>query len=230
MLMVLATPNIVVSDSGPTTGGKTVKLRVAGSVWGCPDETSSSTVIFTWDGTPVWRERAPSTLGSLPLILDDTMRARRPQDVEQMIYDASQGRGRGRGSPKGLAAQGAWRTAVMSSGERPLSTFTQAGGTHARVLESWATSPFGAKNKGMGALVRKLNREIKRNYGHAGPLFVKHLMKNRKVWPEWRKTYRKYVKEYEEKAGDNALAGRLADHFATIRPTAELVHAALELP
>src|SRR5262249_41242302 len=143
MLMILGTPNIVVSDSGPTTGGKTVKLRVAGSVWGGPDETSPHTVVYTWDATPVWRGRGPRTLGSLPLILDDTMRARRPQDVQQTIYDAASGRGRGRGSPKGLAAQGAWRTVLMTSGERPLASFTQAGGTHARVLESWATSPFG---------------------------------------------------------------------------------------
>jgi hypothetical protein len=38
------------------------------------------------------------------------------------------------------------------------------------------------------------------------------------------------VEEYEEQAGDNALAGRLADHFAAIRLTAEIVHEAIELP
>src|SRR5262249_40802453 len=139
MLMVLRTPNIVVSDSGPSTGGKTVKLRVAGSVWGNPDETTPNAIVDSWDATALWRGRAPGTLKDLPLILDDTMRARRPQDVQQTIYDASQGRGRGRGSPKGLARQSAWQTVLMATGERPLSSFTQAAGAHARVLESWAT-------------------------------------------------------------------------------------------
>jgi hypothetical protein len=230
MLMILGSPNIVVSDSGPSTGGKTVKLRVAGSVWGCPDETNPNTIVNTWDATGVWRERAPGTLKDLPLILDDTMRARKPTDVQQSIFDVSQGRGRGRGTPKGLARQSAWQTVLMATGERPLTSFTEAGGTHARVLESWATSPFNAKNKETGALVRKLNRGVKRNYGFIGPLFVQFLQKNRTKWPDWRKTWRKYVREYEEKAADHAVAGRLADHFATIKLTAELVHEAIELP
>jgi hypothetical protein len=230
VLSIFETPNVVVSYAGPTTGGKSVLLRVAGSVWGNPDESSPETVVYTWDGTPVWRERAPGTLANLPLILDDSMRARRRQDVQQTVYDVAQGRGRGRGSPKGLARQNAWQTVLMTGGEQPLASFTEAGGTRARALEFWGTSPFGVKNQETGALVRKLNRAVKRNYGHAGPVFVQFLLQNREKRAAWRKTYRQYVKEYEEKAGDNPLAGRLADHFAAIRLTAELVHEAIKLP
>src|SRR5262249_15857607 len=185
MLMILEAPNLVCSYSAPSSLGKTATLRTCGSAWGNPEETSPNRIVHTWDGTPVWRERAPGTLRNLPLILDDTQRARRPQDVQQTIYDVSQGRGRGRGSLRGLARQSAWQTVLLTNGERPLASFTQAGGTHARTLELWG-SPFGQKNKQTGVIVRKLNRAVKRNYGHAGPLFVQYVLKNRAKWGDWR--------------------------------------------
>jgi hypothetical protein len=229
LLRVLEANNFAFGYSGPTTGGKTVSLRVAASVWGCPDESSAHAILFTWDGTACWRERAPGVLRNLPLLLDDTQRARRKQDVEQTIYDVSQGRGRGRGSPKGLARQMAWETILMTSGEKPLASFTEAGGTRARCLEIWGC-PFQEKNKETGVLVRNLNRAVKGNYGHAGPLFVQFLLKHRPSWKEWRAQYLDLVKQYEDKAGDNVLAGRLADPFASIRLSAQLLHQAIQLP
>jgi hypothetical protein len=118
---------------------------------------------------------------------------------------------------------------LLTTGEKPVASFTQAGGTHARVLELWG-GPFGEKSKVTGATVRTLNRSIKRNYGHAGPAFVRFLLKKREQWKEWRTDYVNLVKQYEDKAGDNAFAGRLADHFAAIRLTAQRVHEAIELP
>jgi hypothetical protein len=229
VLPIVNAANFVLSFAGETSLGKTITLRVAGSVWGSPDESRPLTIVFTWDGTAVWRERAPATLNNLPLILDDTKRARKPQDVEQTIYDVSQGRGRGRGSPKGLARQQSWQTVLLTSGEQPIASFTQAGGTRARVLETWG-SPFGQKCQQTGALVRQLNHEVKQNYGHAGPRFAQFLIQNRDKWEEWSEEYRRLVQEYENRAGDNSVAGRLADHFAVIRLTARLVHEAIEMP
>jgi hypothetical protein len=229
VLAITECPNPVLGLSGPTTGGKTVALRLAGSVWGNPDEASSNSFVHTWDGTPVWRERAPGTLRDLPLILDDTQRARRPQDVQQTIYDTAQGRGRGRGSPKGLARQSASRNTLLTTGEQPLASFTKAGGTHARTLELWGT-PFGQKDQATGSIVRRLNRKVKRHYGHAGALFVQYLLQHRKERVQWRKEFRAYVTEYEDLAGDNVLAGRLADQFALLRLTARLVDEAIDLP
>src|SRR5262249_23616061 len=111
VLMILGAANPVCSYSAPTSLGKTVTLRICGSVWGNPDEPPPHTVVPTWDPTPVWRERAPGTMANIPLVLDDTMRARHRQDVQQAIFDLAQGRGRGRGSPKGLARQNSWQTA-----------------------------------------------------------------------------------------------------------------------
>jgi hypothetical protein len=229
VLRLVNAANFVLSLAGETSRGKTVTLRVAGSAWGSPDESRPHTIVFTWDATAVWRERAPATMNNLPLILDDTKRARKPQDVEQTIYDVSQGRGRGRGSPKGLARQLSWQTVLLTSGEQPVASFTQAGGTRARVLESWG-SPFGEQCQGTGEIVRKLNHDVKQDYGHAGPRFVHFLLQNRDKWEEWREEYSRLVKEYDDRAGNNALAGRLADHFAVIKLTARLVHEAIEMP
>jgi hypothetical protein len=69
-----------------------------------------------------------------------------------------------------------------------------------------------------------------RNYGHVGPRFVQFLLKNRKKWKEWRQDYQQFVEKWEEQAGDNAIAGRLASCFAAISVTASLVHKAIDLP
>lgn len=231
MLMILRARNIILDFAGENTSGKTTALRVAGSVWGDPHENRAQgdTVVHTWDATAVWRERAPATLNNLPFILDDSKRARRREDVEQTIYDFSQGRGRGRGSVKGLASQSTFQTVLLTSGEQPATSFTEAGGTRARVLTLWG-SPFGAKDQATGDLARVLNRRIKRHYGHAGPLFVRFLLRNRTEWGSWREEFRTLVREYEKKAGDNPLAGRLAEDFAAIHLTAMIAHKAMRLP
>jgi hypothetical protein len=231
ILMILRAPNFGVDFAGETTGGKTVTLRIAGSVWGNPDEKNPSggSAVYTWVSTTVWRERASAILNNLPVILDDTKGAPSREDVERTIYGVSEGRGKGRGSIRGLARQGTWQTVLISSGEAPMTSFTHAGGTRARILTLWG-SPFGVKDAKTGALVRRINQAIKRHYGHAGPLFLQFLQKERGRWPELRKAYLRLVDEYEKRAGDNALAGRLAEHFAAIRLTAQLVHEAIKLP
>lgn len=229
MLSIVGSPNFVFDYAGETTAGKTTSLRIAGSVWGRPDESHPNSIVNTWDSTPVWRERAPATMNHLPFILDDTKRANRSEDVDRTIYDLAQGRARGRGSPRGLAEQLTWQTVLMTSGEQPATSFTQAGGTRARAIELWG-SPFGARSEENGKLARQVDHGIKSNFGHAGPAFVHYLITNRKKKNEWKQQYETLVREYQDRAGHNPIAGRLATHFAVITVTMELFHAAIQPP
>ena len=90
----------------------------------------------------------------------------RREDVEQTIYDLANGCGRGRGSLKGLAAQQAWKTVLLTSGEQSATSLTESGGTRARVLTLWG-SPFGNKNEDIAIVTSELNSWLKENYGHA---------------------------------------------------------------
>ncbi len=221
LLDVLDSPNFIVSFSGPTSQGKSTTLRVAASCWGQPDERSAQAAIGTWDATRVWRERAASVECDLPLILDDTKRARQFDDISQTIYDVVSGRGRGRGSLEGLRSSDAFRTVLISSGESPLTHATQAGGAYARVLELWG-SPFDAATSETANLVTFLNESVCQNYGHAGPRFAQFLVNNQDHRGSWRERYQQLRREYEARASDNSVALRMAAHFAVLDLTVHL--------
>lgn len=228
-LVVLDAPNFIVDWSFATSTGKTTTLRLAASCWGNPDERKHAAVMGSWDATRVWIERAAGVLNSLPLILDDTKRARRPQDVAQVLYDVASGRGRGRGSPKGMRQSGSWRTVLLSSGEAPADSFTQDGGTRGRIVKIWGP-PFGRADDTTVSVVRELNLAIRQHYGHAGPRFVQFLLKNRERWNEWKREFFAVQKGYSEQAGSNPIADRLVEYFAVLTIAAQIAHVALDLP
>ncbi len=227
VLEIVDAENFILDYAGATSLGKTTALRQAAGLWGNPDERSTASAMSTWDSTRTWVERASAVLNSLPLILDDTKRARHPADIAQTLYDVATGRGKNRGTVKGLARAGTWRTALISSGEAPIVSFTEDGGTRARVLPVWG-SPFGAADAATAKVVRALDAGVRANYGHVGPRFVRHLIEKRGEWPTWRASYREILETYTTKAGDNPVAGRMAGHFAAIELTACLVMEAFD--
>jgi putative DNA primase/helicase len=228
LLEILKASNFITDLSHRTSTGKTTTLRAAASVWGNPDERSANSVVGSWDSTRVWVERASSVLHGLPLFLDDTKRAREPRVIAETLYAVANGRGRGRGNPKGLARTRAWRTILTSTGEAPATSFTQDGGTRTRVL-SIRGAPFGTADDETRRAVDLLNLGVLNNYGHAGPAFVRWLMARRDEWPHLTEMFRILVERYAGEAR-NAEAGRLAQYAALISMTARLVHEALELP
>lgn len=229
LLMILRSANFVLSYSGRTSVGKTTTLRIAASVWGCPDEREPDATIGTWDATRTWIERALAARTCLPLVLDDTKRARRPDDIAQTVYDVVSGRGRGRASLTGTQLTAAWTAVMIASGEAPLTSFSQDGGTRARVLDVWG-SPFQEHNASTASVVNRINAGVLQNYGHAGPAFVAFLVQHRAEWDNWRQQYQQWREHYERRAGDNSAANRMAAHFAALSMAASLSHYALNLP
>jgi hypothetical protein len=186
-------------------------------------------VLSTWNSTATWRERAPAVCCHLPFVLDDSKNVRFPEEVGKAVYAVVQGRGRGRGSVQGIAHQDYCVTVLFSSGEQPATSFTRDGGTRPRVLSFWG-SPFGAVSPAMAKRIRQINDGVRENYGHAGPRFIQYLLRHRDRWEHWRAFYEEEVKHFEDAAGDDAVAARMATHFAAITLTACLVHKGLDLP
>jgi putative DNA primase/helicase len=236
LLEVLNASNFIFSYAGPTSSGKTTALRAGASCAGCPDEQEPSAALSTWDSSRVWIERAATVLTGHPLILDDTKRTRNVADVAQTIYDVATGRGRGRGSVDGLREVGTFCTVLLTSGEASITSFSQDGGTRARVLEIWG-SPFcqtldgiSRTSEEIGRMLNELNEELLEHYGHALPLFVQFLIDRRHDWPGWRAHFRRLRQRFHRRAGTNAVAGRMAEHFAALRMTALLAHLAGIVP
>ena len=223
LLHILGTPNFVVDWANRTSTGKTTALRVAGSVWGNPDERSPESALGTWDGTRVWLERASAVLSGIPLLLDDTKRAKNEKIVADLLYTVAGGRGRGRGNKTSLARTRTWRTVMLSTGETRATSFTQDGGTRMRCLEV-SGAPFGKEDDETRQLVDRLNLQILANYGHAGPAFVRRLIKERENWPTLQVRYRAGVEYYAPKNG------RLAQYMAAIHVAADVVHQLFDLP
>jgi putative DNA primase/helicase len=229
LLRIFGARSFIVSLAGPTSGGKTTTLCCAAATWGCPDQQMPGSLMKTWDTTRVGIERSMQVLNDIPTILDDTKQARRPEDIAQTVYDVTGGRGRTRGSERGLAATGTWRTVMITSGEQPMASFTQDGGTRPRILEVW-NSPFGQTSEQMATLVTELREGFFQHYGHAGPRFVSYLIANRGSRSEWQDLFRASRTSYEQRAGNNNVASRMAAHVAAIEVTARLVHQGLQLP
>jgi putative DNA primase/helicase len=230
LLWILHAPSFVLDICRKTTVGKTTLLRIAASVWGVPDESQRDAAIHTWDATQVWAERAIAVISNLPMILDDTKRAAgKPQIIEDVIYMVVSGQARARGSVDGMARTQTWSTVLLSSGEAPATSYSQAGGTRTRCLELRGY-PLGDQSETAGALARNLNSAVCANYGHAGPMFVRYLLKNRQSWQNWREHYQEEIDRCRKLAPGCPEADRVAQAFAAMAITARHVHAALDLP
>ena len=150
---------------GETEGGKTVTLMLAASVWANPDESS---YIGDFKSTDVALEARADVLNSLPMILDDTSKvsAKIRDNFEGIVYDLCSGKGKSRSNKElGMNRENRWRNAILTNGERPLTSYVAQGGAMNRILEIECGRKVYADPQETAEL-------LKRNYGHAGREFV----------------------------------------------------------
>ena len=226
VLSLLNIPGFVVDFSGETSGGKTTALRLAASVWGRPSD-SYPTAMYSWDSTRVWIERTAGFLHNLPLILDETKRAKYKHTVRDVIYDFCQGQGRGRGSVDGTRHITSWRSILISSGEGSATSFSQDAGTRARVL-SLKGKPLGNDEFVGGRVSEDVQMVVAENYGHLGRKIVEYLVANYENRAQIREAYVNLREKYTALA-HGAVARRHASHVAILETTARIAHA-LGLP
>lgn len=227
MLRVLDADNFAVDWSGPSSCGKTTALSVLASVWGNPDPRSSS-IVGSWDTTRTWFERAMGVLDGLPIIADETQRARDPDSVGQTVYDVASGRLRARGTVTGMAKTLSAKTVLCSTGERPLASFSAAGGAKARIL-SIQGSPFESETAAVA--VAGLAEAVRRSHGHVGPEIVRWALRmGLEDVSTWRRRHRARREDYVRLAGGRGVSSRAADYVASIETVAEMAHSALKFP
>lgn len=229
LMAVLPTlSNFIVDFCGETSRGKTTTLRLAASAWGSPEERGAG-IIYTWDATRVFIERAAALTDYHPLLLDDTKRARRPDDVGKTLYDYASGVGRGRGSPSGIQRTTRAHGVLLSTGEAPATSFTNDGGTRARTLCLWG-SPFGDVSAATEEAVRGINAGVLQHFGHAGPLVVRWLLDVPDAAALARGEYEAQVAGWTKLANGNPVASRAAHYIAAMAVARRVLHEVLSVP
>jgi hypothetical protein len=140
-----------------------------------------------------------------------------PEDVANLIYMLAQGRGKNRAKVRGLQPTVHFRTIGQSSGERPLTSFTNDAGAKARTLCLWG-SPFGEHNVSTGEIASQVNDLVCDNYGTAGPRFVEFILENESEWPSWLQEFENEKTKYIAwaKAEGNDYAARMAPTLAAM--------------
>jgi putative DNA primase/helicase len=202
------TEGYVLDWSGETSRGKTTVLRVAASVWG---EPTPHGLMQSWSLTSARAEGVAGMLQHLPLILDDTKQARRPDVVSALLYSHVFGQARGRAKPGragqsvGLRVSATWRSVLLSTGEARATSFSQDAGARARTL-CFVGAPLEDARQ-----AQAITLGVLAHYGHLGPRVVRSLQQDGA--PEWVSLRDHYREQF---APHGAVAGRLADAVALL--------------
>ena len=204
LLRLLGAASFVVDVSSSTSQGKTISQWLSAAAWGNPDLG----IVETWQSTTVALEHYLSMLRGMPFYLSESQLAR-DGVVETFVYALVEGhsKGRSRQDGSGLVDQVNWEAVPISSGERPLTSFTKKGGVVPRVI-TLTGSPFSSAETADAA--RDAARE---NFGHAGPRFVEELLRLER--DSLREAFKNWVKVLRTTAV-TAVAKRRAESVAVL--------------
>ncbi len=218
LLHILGQPGFVIDWSGETSQGKTTSLLLAASVWGLASDRDGGLVLSWASSSAVGPMAVAALFCHLPVILDDTKRAR-PEVVGSVLYDIPAGRDRLKGTVTGgLQAIRQWRTILLSSGEAPITSFAPDGaGAHARAIVLRG-SPMATRED---ANAVKANLMV--HFGHLGRRLAARLVAA--DHDALRVRFDALLTARASSAGNTAVQGRMAAYVAILELTLEQLQA-----
>ncbi|KEO83564.1 DUF927 domain-containing protein [Tumebacillus flagellatus] len=207
---------------GDSTQGKTTAIRLAVSPFGCPDSKNGG-LVRTWDSTSNGLFAQLRGIHGLPLAFDEA--SMHEGKFSNFVYKLASGQEKTRLNKESeLKENGDWNGLVLSTAEHSLlAKSSKNNGVRMRLFEfqdiTWTKSASNADNLKHGLL---------KNYGQAGPRFVRHLLslEDETLLSKWNE-YRKLIRE--KIANPDHFVDRLADKFAIILVTAWFAREALRL-
>lgn len=228
LLRILGQPGFVMDWSGETSHGKTTALRAAASVWGVPDDRGDGIILSWASSSAVGPMTVAHFLQSLPLILDDTKRGK-PEVIASTLYDIPAGQERLKGTAEGgLRAIRRWNLPLLSTGEAPITSFSQDGGTRARTLVLRG-APFGQDSDENRRAAEAMREVLLEHHGHLGRRLLEHLLDDRTDLEKIRKRFR-YLRDALAEKAQSPVVGRLAAYVAVLQVTMELCENRLGMP
>lgn len=169
---------------GLSSRGKSTIQYTATSVWG------ERSLLQSWDGTVSGFEGIAAACNDTLLNIEELHKAD-PKTVGDIIYMLANGQGRLRATSNGnTQIPQRWRVAILSSGEISLKDHMATGGRKTFPGQEVRLINLEADNRAHGAFdvlhgatsakvfAERVDHACLQNYGHAGPEFVKALMRN----------------------------------------------------
>lgn len=229
LMRVVGAPVFVLDIACESSRGKTKALLVAASVYGSPQTMRS------WDTTKFALEAVANAQRGLPLLLDETQRASKPEMIQPTVYDLCNAEGKMRGKADGgMRATARYESLVISTGEQSIGAFGDAGGARARILTIQGSPWTLEKGKSTEAAIRSLTTyqaaaldRLADNYGHVGRAFAERLVRlTEEERRDLRSRYRELVSArsltVEALSPSHPIGSRLAGYAALIDLTGEL--------
>lgn len=207
---------------GDSAQGKTTAGRVFVSPFGLPSKKEGG-LILQWYGTKNGLVIQLSDKHGLPIVLDEAS-MNRIKDFTDLIYLLAEGRDKAR-STKEITERlrASWSGFFFSTAEHSLQQkANQNSGLIVRLQEKgnvqWTRSADNAT---------KIKEGLLQHYGQAGPMFVDFLIEKGKdaivgKWKRWSKVC------FQKMEVKDSLSERMADRFALILATAELMNECFE--
>lgn len=182
LIKVLGKLNFMVHFWGGSEAGKSVSQMLAASVWANPGEEG---YLQTFNGTQVGTELMAGFVNSLPLILDEFQLVKDKRTFETIVYMICEGIGRIRGRKTGgIQRTQTWKNCTLTSGESPITNSSSGGGTLNRIIEVECKEKLFKDAPRMADTIRK-------NYGHAGRMFIL-LLSNKGAKEEAERLYKEF--------------------------------------
>lgn len=208
--------------SGDSSMGKTLSLLLGCAAWGAT--ASKRGTFFKLNSTLNAMEDLASVGSETFMGLDEISMMQNPKALAEMLFALAEGTGKSRkaGRGRGLAEDAEYRPFIGLTNERTLRTVIEnAGGDY----KTGISVRFPDISVGDGARVSaaeiKVLEDVTRNYGHAGPAFIRWLIAN--GWHRRGHELRKAVDEAAATlAGDASPAqARAARIFALVQIAGE---------
>ena len=222
--VVPAMPGACIEWSGITSGGKSVSMDLAASVWGTVD------LVRRWDTTGVGAEVGAAAAYHLPLMLDDTKALlsggnQRRKDsgastITATIYLATGSKGRLRGSPTGLREQREVSTWLLSTSETPSVDLASDVGIRPRTL-TMIGRPLGDDAATGELAATMIGASVREHFGHLGMRVVAWLAMDGHA-AQARAWYRTHL---EAASHGSAVQRRLSQLIAAIATSVDVCEA-----
>jgi len=193
LLAYTSAKGFVLSLQGSSGSGKTLAHKYALSVWGNPDVAGC---LGTYDTHKAVLGRL-AVAKNLPLRLDEATLLK-PQQLNGLIYELVNGRGRSRATMDGSLANTAseWQTMTFMTTNRPILENDVAIVSEAercRVLELTVDMPADIVSIG-----RRLGAIMETNYGIAGKVFIKYLILHKQYAIDLLNEYQTQLQQFAE--------------------------------
>lgn len=143
----------------------------------------------------------------LPFGIDEKQVAGSSKDyISNIVYMLGLGQGRTRGSKAGgIQERVFWRTAVITTGEEPISSENSQSGISTRVIELYGKLFDEEKT------ASHMHRFSVENCGHPGKKYIEHIIQNYIGTPKLKELYQQVLKELEAGRSDN-----ISSHISSV--------------